>query len=405
MAGNNTFMKYKALNYYLHDGPKAFRFELAGHLDQAGARRLDQDWRTASSVIGDRELVVDMTLVTSADEDGRALLVRWQAAGARFIAASRESRALAESIDGLSIIERASNGDGATAGARRALPLLALLVAFVFPVETSAALLKPETVASWDNYLQTVKRNLQERVRPGGSFLWALEEPDREAKVRAGEIVAAPAPGQSPKKVPGGLIHHWIGAAFVRDAKIGNILEVTRDYDRYKEYYRPSVMESKAIARGGSNDKFSMVLINKAFFLSSALDMEYQATNVRVDSRRWYSITSTTHVQEVEDYGKSAEHRIPEGIGGGYIWKLFSVARFEQRDGGVFVEVEAIALSRDVPVMLRMVVDPIVRRVSRNSILISLQQTEEAVRSSAVVARSSSMPALATRGAAFTKAH
>jgi len=50
-----------------------------------------------------------------------------------------------------------------------------------------------------------------------------------------------------------------------------------------------------------------------------------------------------------------------------------STARFEERDGGVYVELEAIALSRDVPV--RWIVNPIVRRVSRNSMLLSLQQT------------------------------
>lgn len=44
------------------------------------------------------------------------------------------------------------------------------------------------------------------------------------------------------------------------------------------------------------------------------------------------------------------------------------------------MEVEAIALSRDIPVAVRWLVNPIVRRISRNSMLISLQQTKDAVR-------------------------
>ena len=72
---------------------------------------------------------------------------------------------------------------------------------------------------------------------------------------------------------------------------------------------------------------------------------------------------------------------VPPLQGIGYIWRLYSVARFEERDGGVYVEPEAVALSRDIPVALRWMVDPIVRRVSRNTLLISLQQTKEAVRS------------------------
>jgi len=35
----------------MHDGPTAFRFELVGNLNHEDARRLDQDWRTASSIM------------------------------------------------------------------------------------------------------------------------------------------------------------------------------------------------------------------------------------------------------------------------------------------------------------------------------------------------------------------
>src|SRR5271165_1671444 len=81
-----TIMANQALQYYMHDGPAAFRFVLAGDLNGEGARRLDQDWRTASSVIGDRRLIVDMTSVTGVDEQGRALLAQWHVEGAEFIA-------------------------------------------------------------------------------------------------------------------------------------------------------------------------------------------------------------------------------------------------------------------------------------------------------------------------------
>src|ERR1700676_3176695 len=93
-------MKNMALQYYMHDGPTAFRFELAGNLNDDGARRLDRDWRTVSPEIGDRRLIVDMTFVTGVDEQGRGLINRWHREGARLIANSKASRALAESILG-----------------------------------------------------------------------------------------------------------------------------------------------------------------------------------------------------------------------------------------------------------------------------------------------------------------
>jgi hypothetical protein len=276
-------------------------------------------------------------------------------------------------------------------------PLTVLLALVLLPKQSHAANLKAETVAAWDHYIQSVTASLQDRTRPGGCFLWTYEDAERIAKVRNGEIVVAPAPGPSPRKVPGGLIHHWIGAAFLPNARLDDILEVTHDYDRYKEFYRPSVIESKAVARNASDDEFSMLLTNKTFFLKIALDADYHATNVRLDDRRFYIVSRTTRVQEIEDYGRHSEHRMPEGEGGGYIWKLFSIGRLQQSDGGVYIELEAVALSREIPAALRFVAGPIVRRVSHNSLLGSIQQTEEAVRGSASAARSADIPASAER--------
>ena len=98
-------MKSQTLQYYMHDGPSAFRFELAGDLNNEAARDLHQAWRTASSMIGDRALVVDMTFVTGAGKDGRSLLARWHAEGAQLIARSNVSRALAEAIVGAPLPE------------------------------------------------------------------------------------------------------------------------------------------------------------------------------------------------------------------------------------------------------------------------------------------------------------
>jgi hypothetical protein len=245
--------------------------------------------------------------------------------------------------------------------------------------DAPGAVLKPETVADWNKYLETVDANLQARVRPGGSFLWTFEDAGRVRKVRGGEIVAAPAPGQNPIRISGGLIHHWMGAAFVPGLKLDDVIAVTRDYDHYQDYYRPSVVKSETIGRNGAEDKFSLLLMNRALFLKVALDADYHAINVRLDDHRLYSTSRTTRMQEVQDYGRPDARRIPEGEGGGYLWKLCSIARFEQRDGGVYIELEAIALSREIPAALRLVAEPIVRRVSRNSLVISLEQTRQAV--------------------------
>jgi hypothetical protein len=86
------------MRYYMHGGPAAFRFELAGDLGAGDAARLEREWRGASLTIGNRVLVVDMSFVTGIDEAARSLFRRWYARGAEFAAGSRQSRELVESI-------------------------------------------------------------------------------------------------------------------------------------------------------------------------------------------------------------------------------------------------------------------------------------------------------------------
>lgn len=86
------------MRYYMHGGPAAFRFELAGDLNAGDALRLEQDWRGISPAMGNRLLVVDMSFVTGIDEAVRSLFRRWYARGAEFAASSKQSRELVESI-------------------------------------------------------------------------------------------------------------------------------------------------------------------------------------------------------------------------------------------------------------------------------------------------------------------
>ncbi len=198
---------------------------------------------------------------------------------------------------------------------------------------------------------------------------------------------------QNPKHVPSGLIHDWIGAAFIPNTKLKDVLSVVRNYGRYKNYYHPAVIDSKRLRRSGAENRFSMILLDKAMFLKTALAGDYASSFVRVDARRWYSIAFTTRVQEIENYGQPAERKLPVDEGNGYIWRLYSVTRFEERGGGVYVEIEAVALSRNIPALVRWLVDPIVRRVSKSSLITSLRETQDAVAGTVAAQLSPSLPA------------
>jgi hypothetical protein len=159
----------------------------------------------------------------------------------------------------------------------------------------------------------------------------------------------APVGRHIPKKIPSRLIHDWLGVGFVPNVKIEDILRIVRDYDRYKEIYRPGVIGSISHGTDGVKDLFSMRLANKSVIAQTALDTDCEASYFRVDDRHWYGVSNTTHIQEVDKFGTPEQRTLPEDQGAGLIWRLSSITRLEERDGCVYAELEAIALSRDIP--------------------------------------------------------
>lgn len=257
------------------------------------------------------------------------------------------------------------------------------LVIFLFSGTASAANLKPETLKAWEDYVVAANAQMQERLSPDHPFLLSDEDPGRAVKLRSGKILAFPADPHIPKRVPAGLIHDWNGEAFIPNATMHDVLPVVRDYGCYKEVYQPVVVDSRAIAASKSEDQFSMLLMNKSLISKTALDSDFRSSYFRVNEQRWYSVSESTRIQEIAGYGTGDQHKLPEDEGTGLIWRTYSITRFEERDGGVYIEVEAIVLSRDIPISLGWIAAPIVRRVSRESLITSLRQTRDAVCSAA----------------------
>jgi hypothetical protein len=123
----------------------------------------------------------------------------------------------------------------------------------------NAATLTSDTMAAWEAYLEAAHSRMQERLEPGHRFLSIDETEERAEKIRGGEPFIFPF-GRTPQKVPSGLIHDWVGIAFIPNAKISDVLSTVRDYEHYSEFYRPAVADSKVSKDNGPKDHFSMVL-------------------------------------------------------------------------------------------------------------------------------------------------
>lgn len=266
-------------------------------------------------------------------------------------------------------------------GERKHCLAVSLLLIILGPALSCTAELQPETLAAWNQYSEQAMTRMNSRLDPGSHFLWVNEEPDRARRVRRGEILVAPVNGNGRNEVPKGLVHDWIGAAFFPDTTIEKVFATMDDYTCYKDFYKPMVIDSKLLSRDGTESSFSMRLLKKEFFVTAVMEADYKAYYLRRNEKSRYGFVWSTRIQDVVNYGQPSELKLAAGTGSGFIWRLFSISRFEEQDGGVYVELEAMALSRCVPAGLGWLVNPVVSRLSQSSLITFLSQTREAVRS------------------------
>jgi hypothetical protein len=256
--------------------------------------------------------------------------------------------------------------------------VLALLAVISIAAQSNASELREQTRVAWDTYVGSACLRAETRAKET-PFLRISEQPERRLRVRQGETLVWRETTVAATNVPHGLIHDWVGAIFIPKATIADVLSVTRDYDHYPEIYYPAVIEAKGLGSEGTNDSFSMLLMQKVAFVTAAVKGEYETQYVKLDAKRWYSISKSTRLQSIENFGQPAMQVLPPDQGPGYVWRLYSFTRFEESDGGVYVESEALGLSRDVPRLLRWLVDPIVEHLPRNSVHATLEETRNAV--------------------------
>ena len=241
----------------------------------------------------------------------------------------------------------------------------------------TAAQLRPTTLVAWNDYIQSVESRVQSAE--ASNVLWMDNVPGRRERVRSGEIIAESMNEKPSQSVPHGLIHDWIGVVFIPRVSLSDVLAIVRNYEKYGDYYGPTVRTAKLLFRSGEIDSFRIRYVRKALFTRVVLDVDYEARYCRLNEHQWYSVARSTSVRQIQDYGETGEHALPADEGSGYIWRAFSISRLHDRDGGVYIEQESSALSRNFPLSLRWLVEPFVERLSRQLVIESLRRTRDAV--------------------------
>ena len=262
--------------------------------------------------------------------------------------------------------------------------LFALALAAVLAVANSAAAaeLSPKTIAAFDHYVALSEATINASLNDTQSFLWVdrLSPEQRVAvltRLRAGSVVIErmqTLENGKPIDVPNGLVHYWIGTVFIPGATLTQTLAL--DYNHQSEYYRPRVLASRILWNSGNDYRVYLRLYEKKV-LTCVLDTQHQVHYVIIDSSHAWSRSRSTEIREVAGWGKSDEHDLPVGQDDGYLWRMNTYWRFQQKDGGTYVECQSISLTRDIPAGLGWLIGSYVESIPRESLEFTLGATRQ----------------------------
>jgi hypothetical protein len=238
--------------------------------------------------------------------------------------------------------------------------------------------LKPETLDAFQAYVRDAEQAMQPSFDGRAPFLWTDDNVDRARRVRKGEIRAQLWVGDAVVHVPGGLIHDWIGAVSIPHTTVTKTLARVQDYDNHKNIYKPEVMDSRLLSHHGNDFTIFLRLLKKKV-ITVVMDTEHDVHYQRVSDDRWFLRSYTTRVCEVDDAGTAKEKIYPPDTGYGFLWRLYSYWRFMAEGDNVIVECRALSLTRDVPLGLGFIVEPIIKNLPRESLINTLKATRRAL--------------------------
>ncbi len=248
-----------------------------------------------------------------------------------------------------------------------------------------ASSLQPATIRAFENYVAAAEARLGKSLAQG-DFFWIDELAKQEKEeayesLKSGKVELRHVSGEEAGRnsaIPGGMIHDWQGMIFIPGAKLDEVLSLLQDYDHHATYYAPDVERAKIEAHDGDHFRVFMRFRRKKI-VTVVLNTEQEIDYYRDSPTRAHSRSSAIRIAEVENAGTPEEREKTPGNDNGFMWRLETWWRMEERDGGVYVQNEAVSLTRDIPAVLAWMIEPFVTSIPKESLEFTLEATRRGV--------------------------
>jgi hypothetical protein len=267
----------------------------------------------------------------------------------------------------------------------RSLGVLGIF-AIAFSPPSGASELTKRTAEAFEQYVQHTEARIRSEVADQERFLYfdSLAEKQRDsmlASLHSGHVIVQAAQtldGGKEIEVPGGLVHHWLAIAFIPGAKLEQVLAIAQDYPHHAQFYKPDVQRAEILGREGQHFRVYYRFYRRAIvtaIYNTQFDVEYFIP----DGTHGYCLARAVRIAEVEHPGKPEEKELPVGNDHGYMWRLNTYTRYQQKDDGVYIQIEFLALSRRVPAFFAWLVNPYIRSIPREYLTNYMLATQRAL--------------------------
>lgn len=199
------------------------------------------------------------------------------------------------------------------------------------------------------------------------------------ARLHRGEIVVEQLTPTDEQQLPGAILHHWRGSAFIPGASAPEFELLLRRVSAYSVLFAPQVIAARVLSRGP--DRMLIRLrVRQTHVVTVVMDASYAVTFSNPVPGRGASTSRSTRISEIEAAGTARERTLSPADEHGFLWRSNTYWTWQQRDGGLYLELETLSLTRSVPPGLGWAVRPFVQSVPRDSIEFTLRAVVNALR-------------------------
>jgi hypothetical protein len=154
-------------------------------------------------------------------------------------------------------------------------------------------------IASFNLYVRSLEDRLGQQHRSDLGFLAGVDDVGGTLRQRllGGEFVVEPLTPASADEIPGALLRHWRGTAFVPGANAVGFERLMRDFGGYPRVFAPQVLQSRELSQSG--DSYSMTMrVRQQHIITVVMDTAYEVRFGRLDTSHGHCVSRSTRIEE-----------------------------------------------------------------------------------------------------------